>query len=122
MMDESLFKKYMLEIGDTHEQKSILNRIDFRIRSLMGKTKKTKSVRGYASHMEVLRRQRNPNNHENHCRICGKEFTEGVARYNDYLVIRASDCPSATCLFCSKNLPDEYHKSFKRAMRKVMND
>jgi len=126
MKTTNLVNKYMNRLGDphdiTHEGPS-LNKIDFQLRSFMGKTNDVQSPEGYASHFKILKRQKRIENDDLVCRRCLKDLSEvGVGRYNDFLVIRAKDCTQPICSSCAKHNPDNYHRKFKEAisMRKTI--
>jgi hypothetical protein len=116
-----LVKGYHKQLGDPHDNLSnpfSLNSIDFRIRTLMGKTKETSSKDGFASHMRILKRQRRINEDSLVCRRCLKDLdVVGIGRWNDFLVIRAKDCTQPICHTCAKNNPDVYHIKFREALR-----
>ncbi len=116
-----LKRKYMGYLRDPHtnvETFLSLNQIDFLLRKLMGKTQNEKSRKGYASHHNIIKRQRNISKDDMVCRVCLKNLEKtGEGRYNDHLVIRAKDCTQPICIECAKHNPDEYHKKFQEASK-----
>lgn len=52
---------------------------------------------------------------DNHCRICGKELVDRVARVNDHLLDNDdSSITSAICMECADNNPDERFIAFRK--------
>lgn len=48
------------------------------------------------------------------CRVCRKEFKDGVGRYQDHMLFKEEGITEAICLECALNNPDEHHKEFKK--------
>jgi len=126
MKTYELVSGYRNLLGDPHgkvENIFSIKALDFNIRKIMSKVKGNNSMKGYASHFEILKRQRNISKDDLVCRRCLKDLSiVGEGRYNDFLVIRAKDCTQPICLSCSKNNPDEYHRRFLSAINKIYGD
>ena len=126
MKTTKLINNYAEQLGDPHDSISdphSLNNLDFTLRTFMGKTEKKKNKMGYASHSEILKRQNGVEDDDLVCRRCLKDLSiVGEGRYNDFLIIRASDCTQPICSSCAENNPDSYHLKFKEAinMRKTV--
>ena len=122
MKTYELVSGYRNLLGDPHgkvENIFSIKALDFNIRKIMSKVKGNNSMKGYASHFEILKRQRNISKDDLVCRRCLKDLSiVGEGRYNDFLVIRAKDCTQPICLSCSKNNPDNYHIKFLEAINK----
>lgn len=120
---QKLKKQWMEWLGDPHGdiRNPFSDRfLDFHIRRLMGKVDVESSPSGYASHFEILKRQRGIDSDSLVCRRCLKDLSiVGEARFNDFLVIRAKDCTQPICLSCSKNNPDKYHIRYLDAVSKL---
>jgi len=112
----SKLKEYLKTFDNKHNVSifdyDLRERLDYDLRKRMGKIGSDGSI---CSHNKIIARELG----ENFCRICHKELKIGVARFNDYLVIRNRDCVSAICLDCSKNNPDKYYLAFRKAVNEI---
>jgi len=122
-----LVNNYNKTLGDPHDilgDEITLNKIDFEIRMFMGKTKETSSKDGLASHMKIIKRQKEIDEDSLVCRRCFKDLSVVGARWNDFLVIRAKDCTQPICDNCATNNPDSYHINYRKALElsKIDND
>jgi len=108
---KSLIMEYQERLGDPHLvncEFPNIKLLDFRLRKAIGKTEDIKVAR--ASHNIV----RSMEAGENYCRVCGNDLqVVGVARVNDYLVLRHKFCKAPICLDCSRNRPDSFYKAFQ---------
>lgn len=116
----SLYQKYLSELGDPHNLdlesfSGFIKRTDFAIRETMGKTDNIQVAK--CSHAYILKHEL-PDD-ENRCRQCGIILSVGVARWNDYLVIRHPKCTRPICMECSEERPDLFHIRFKEALKKL---
>jgi len=48
------------------------------------------------------------------CRVCKKELSNGVGRYNDHILLVDPKIKAAICSDCATNNPDEHYKKFKK--------
>lgn len=49
------------------------------------------------------------------CRVCGKEFVDGVGRFSDHILLEDPAITSAICCDCADHRPDAHYKRFKAA-------
>ena len=113
----SLYQKYLSELGDPHNltHPSSLKRLDLKLRELIGKTDDLNISR--CSHAYILKHELP--DEENRCRQCGIKLTVGIARWNDYLVIRHPKCDRPICKECAEKRPDIFHIKFREAINKL---
>ena len=116
---KSLIIEYQKRLGDPHLIKCNypnMKLLDFKLRKAIGKTEDIKVAR--ASHNVV----RSMEAGEQFCRVCGKDLqVVGVARVNDYLVLRHKYCKAPICLDCSRNKPDSFYKAFALGVARLSN-
>jgi hypothetical protein len=103
-------------LGDPHNTTGIINSIDFELRRMIGKDIEIQG--GLCSHSAILDREMP----ENTCRICNKELKIGIARWNDYLILRNARCTRPICDECSKVNPDDFHNAFREGLRLIRID
>jgi hypothetical protein len=115
----SLIMEYQERLGDKHtyDKNGIgIRQLDFRLREAIGKTENIHIAR--ASHNIIKSMEAG----EQFCRICGKDLqVVGIARVNDYLVLRHPFCKAPICLDCSKNRPDAFYEAFRIGLDKYKN-
>lgn len=85
--------------------------IDFLLRECIGKTDDIKIP--LCSHNTIINRELP----ENFCRVCHKELKTGIARWNDYLVLRHPNCNKPICNDCAEKNPDIFHLAFKKGLK-----
>lgn len=131
-MTESLYKNYCIALRDPHDKHDInnmmtLNYHDFRLRNAIGKTDDIKIP--LASHKGILLREFGKKRYSKYlstleldCRVCNRDLSGIVGRFNDYLVLRHPLCMQPICLDCAKNTPDEFHLAFQRGVIKLQED
>lgn len=109
-------KQYVDSLGDPHNTLSVVSTLDVTLRNIMGRD--TDETVGICSHQMILKREmeKDGKNLEDYCRKCGLPLVDGVARVNDYLVIRNKDCPSAICMDCVKAGGDIFYINFANAL------
>ena len=56
------------------------------------------------------------------CRVCHKNLAvKGIARVNDYIVLRHPECKHPICLKCALNKPDKFYIAFKKGTEQYDN-
>ena len=122
----SLMKKYMQEIqfynhNDEKWRTGIVGMndldravsvklLDFNLRELIGKTDDIRVP--MCSHHAIIQRELG----EGFCRVCHKDLSLAVGRWNDYLVLRHPACQSPICFECGRDNPDKFHIAFKSGL------
>lgn len=117
-MRKGLYQEYLKMIGRVHGSSRGygVRDIDFKLRTLIGKTDDLGVAK--CSHAKILENEF-PDD-ENRCRQCGMSLPVGFARWNDYLVLRHSQCTRPICSDCAENRPDIFHTAFREGLRKYM--
>jgi len=112
--DRTMMEKYLVHLGDPHNlkgQPSHVKMLDFFLRELIGKTDDIRVP--LCSHTAIINREFEARG-MNFCRVCQKDLSVvGVARVNDYLVLRHEQCRQPICCDCAKDNPDAFHIAFK---------
>lgn len=119
-LEKSLMTKYIEEIEGDHSLKSPIRKLDFLLRTYIGKSERVEDLRiGLCSHQAILERERDTKgrNPEHFCRKCGINLnTVGIGRCNDHLVLRNPFCRGPICMQCIDDGGDVFYQAFSRGV------
>ena len=116
-MERTLVEKYKGRILDySHfdiKDKDVRKELDTSLRILIGKTDDVRIA--LCSHQAIINREFP----EHFCRVCNTDLSVGnKARWNDFLVLRHSQCFKPICSNCAENNPDAFFLAFKKGLNK----